>query len=40
MEHIDRTQLYTDSDYRFGYVSKFMEFGTWSLLLCISDEEA
>ncbi|KAI8583403.1 hypothetical protein K450DRAFT_223470 [Umbelopsis ramanniana AG] len=27
MEHIDRTQLYTDSDYRFGYVSKFMEFG-------------
>ena len=27
MEHIDRNQLYTDSEYRFGYVSKFMDFG-------------
>ncbi|KAJ2963875.1 hypothetical protein NQZ79_g1105 [Umbelopsis isabellina] len=27
MEHIDRNRLYTDSDYRFEYVSKFVEFG-------------
>ncbi|KAG2227643.1 hypothetical protein INT45_004684 [Circinella minor] len=27
MEYIDRNQLYTDSEYRFTYVSKFMDFG-------------
>ena len=27
MEYIDRNQLHTDSEYRFTYVSKFMDFG-------------
>ncbi|ORX52481.1 hypothetical protein DM01DRAFT_1063201 [Hesseltinella vesiculosa] len=27
MEHIDTKKLYEDSTYRFGYVSKFMDFG-------------
>lgn len=27
MEHIEREKLYEDGEYRFSYVSKFMEFG-------------
>jgi hypothetical protein len=27
MEHIERSQLYTDPIYRFQYVAKFMDFG-------------
>ncbi|KAG0322062.1 hypothetical protein BG000_003037, partial [Podila horticola] len=27
MEHIERSQLYTDPVYRFQYVAKFMDFG-------------
>ncbi|KAI8141715.1 Protoglobin-domain-containing protein [Fennellomyces sp. T-0311] len=27
MQHIDREQLYADGEYRFNYVSQFMDFG-------------
>lgn len=31
MQHIDPAQLYADGDYRFEYVSKFMDFGKFYL---------
>jgi hypothetical protein len=27
MQHINSEQLYSDSQYRFDYVAKFMDFG-------------
>lgn len=31
MQHIESSKLYSDSQYRFDYVSKFMDFGKFSV---------
>ena len=36
MENIDRDKLYADSEYRFTYVSNFMDFGKFSFFFLLS----